>query len=225
MPNKLTASTVDKSDRGEEIETLPLLYTAMSETTANHYTWDDYQAWPDDQRFELINGEVFAMSPSPGVRHQTLQLKLAACLDAHFAGNPCQPFIAPLDLKLSHDTVVQPDLMVVCRPEQIRPTHIEGAPALVIEILSASTRVHDRHVKMGIYARHGVPEVWLVTTEPGLIEIFQLDGLTYRFAASFTANEPLTTTTFPDLRIDLAALFQGSSVPFPPLRCVKETAE
>lgn len=197
----------------------------MSETAANHYTWEDYQAWPDDPRFELINGEAVAMSPSPGVRHQTLQLKLAACLDAHFAGKPCQPFIAPLDLKLSHDTVVQPDLMVVCCPEQICSTHIEGPPALVIEILSASTRVHDRHVKMGIYARYGVPEVWLVTTEPGLIEIFQLDGPTYRFAASFAASETLSTTSFPDLRINLAPLFQVSSGTFPPLRCVKETAE
>ncbi len=196
----------------------------MSESAVKHYTWDDYRTWPDDQRFELIDGGAVAMSPSPGVRHQTLQLKLAVCLDAHFAGKSCQPFIAPLDVKLSHDTVVQPDLMVVCRPEQIRPTHIEGAPSLVIENLSESTRVHDRHVKMGIYARYGVPEVWLVTTEPGLIEIFQLDGPTYRFAASFVGSQTLASPAFPDLHIDLTTIFDSHLYPPPHLRCVKETA-
>ncbi len=197
----------------------------MSKTAKNQYTWDDYQAWTDDQRVELIEGQTVAMSPSPGVRHQTLQLKLAGCLDAHFEGKTCQPFIAPLDLKLSHDTVVQPDLMVVCRPEQICPTHIEGAPSLVIEILSESTKVYDRHVKMALYARYGVPEVWLVTAEPGLIEIYQLDGLTYRFAASFVGSETLTSPSFPDLRLDLTALFPFPLVRSPHLRCVKETDE
>ena len=171
---------------------------------------------------ELIDGDVVAMSPSPGSRHQSIQLKLASRMDAYFECRACRPFIAPLDVKLSADTVVQPDLMVVCRREQIRPTHIEGAPALVVEILSDSTGLYDRHVKLRLYARHGVREVWLVTPCPGLVEVFLLDGETYRFITACSSGEILRSPSFPGLDIGLDPVFDFPFGGQDEIRVVKE---
>ena len=145
------------------------------------YTWSDYQQLPDDERWEIIGGEIFDMSPAPSMRHQSIAGELFRQMANHLHGKPCNPFIAPADLKLSDEDVVQPDLMVVCDQNQIKESHVEGAPALVVEILSPSTQGHDRKRKMALYARAGVKEVWLVSPLPPGIEVFLLDGATYRF--------------------------------------------
>src|SRR5262245_54809384 len=130
------------------------------------YTWRDYQLWQDDQRWEIIGGNAFAMSPSPATRHQRISIALSSALFSHFRGKRCQPFEAPMDVKLSDEDIVQPDILVVCDPNQVKTTHIEGAPALVVEILSPSSLAHDRVRKMNLYARFGVPELWIVTPYP-----------------------------------------------------------
>ena len=175
------------------------------------YTWADYRTWPDDERWELIKGEAFAMSPSPTAQHQIVQTKLGRKLDEFFDGKPCRAIVSPMDVKLSATDVVQPDVVVVCRPEQIQVTHIEGAPALVIEILSDSTELHDRGIKMRLYAAHGVKEVWLVTPDPSMIEVYRLDGESYRLAGTYTRAETLRSPGFPKLRLRLKEIFN-----FPP---------
>ncbi len=120
------------------------------------YTWSDYQQLPDDERWEIIAGEIFDMSPAPSMRHQSIAMELGFQLKSFFNGKPCKPFAAPADGKLSDEDVVQPDLMVVCDTAQIKESHVEGAPALVIEILSPSTQNHDRKRKMELFARAGV---------------------------------------------------------------------
>ena len=104
-----------------------------------HYTWADYQTWNDDQRWEIIGGEAYLMSPGPTSRHQIISSALHAQMYAYFTGKPCRVLAAPMDVRLSDEDVVQPDLLVVCRPDQLTRTHIEGAPTLVVEILSASS--------------------------------------------------------------------------------------
>ncbi len=175
------------------------------------YTWRDYQGWGDDQRWELIGGEAIAMSPSPGSRHQRICLALGAALYTHFKGKKCEPFISAMDVKLSDEDVVQPDLLIVCDKSQIKDTHIEGAPVLVVEILSPSSLAHDRLRKMNLYARFGVKEFWLVTPHPPFIEIFLLDANGYRRHSAFEKDDELLSATFPDLRIPLAPVFD-----FPP---------
>ena len=147
------------------------------------------------------------MSPSPTARHQGIQVRLSFGLQAFFRGKTCQVYTAPLDVKLSETDIVQPDVLVVCNPNQIKRTHIEGAPALVVEILSDSSERHDRGVKMRLYAAHGVPEVWLVTPYPSMIEVYRLDGPGYRLIATHTPPDTLKSPGFPKLKLKLKDVF------------------
>lgn len=172
-----------------------------------HYTWDDYRTWPDDERWELIGGQVHAMSPSPSSRHQKIVGRLFRQLAAPMEGRPCEPYLSPLDVKLSEEDVVQPDLLVVCDPDQDMGSYIEGAPSLVVEILSSSTLQHDRGRKSKLYAQHGVSEYWIVTPFPGLVEIFLLHEGRYFLWNAFKPEETLASPSFPELKIDLSSVF------------------
>lgn len=170
------------------------------------FTWDDYQRWPEDERWELIDGEAFAAA-APSTRHQSLAHKLGFHLEGFLKPHKCDVFPAPTDVRLSDLDVVQPDLLVVCDDDQIKETHIEGPPTLVVEIISASSAIRDRHDKMALYAKHGVKECWLVTPFPAMVEVFVLDGDTYRWFRTFTKEETLESPSFPDLTIPLADVF------------------
>lgn len=192
------------------------------------YTWGDYQTWPDDERWEIIGGEAFllssrprtgkeliqaeqaalhAMSPSPIYRHQRVATNLTRELGIHFKGHRCQLIGAPMDVVFSEEDVVQPDLMVVCSAGQIKRTHIEGAPALVVEILSDASASRDRLEKLNLYARAGVKEYWIVTPHPSLVEVLWLEGGRYVVHKVFGKDDTLTSPTFPEMRIALADVF------------------
>ena len=186
------------------------------------YTWSDYQQLPDDERWEIIAGEIFDMSPAPTTRHQSIVAELSFQLMGFFKGKPCKPFIAPTDLKLSDEDVVQPDLMVVCDTDQITESHVEGAPALGIEILSPSTQNHDRKRKMELFARTGVKEVLLVSPIPPAIEVFLLDGATYRFVGMYQIGDEFKSPSFPDLKLNLDEVFDFPLEPGEQVYVVKE---
>ncbi len=186
------------------------------------YTWDDYRTWDDDKRWELIGGEPYGMSPAPRSRHQAVAGDLFALLHRHFRDRSCRPFISPIDVKLSAVDVVQPDIVVVCDRAQIRDTHVEGSPALVVEVLSPSTSRHDRVRKLRLYARSGIAEYWLVQPYPGVVEVLQLAGDAYRIAGVYTDAETLRSPTFPDLVLDLTAAF---TLPVPPEEQIDEIRE
>lgn len=171
------------------------------------FTWADYQSWPDDERWEIIGGKAFAMSPSPGIRHQDIVINMARELSLFFKGKTCRPFTAPLDVKLSEYDVVQPDLMVVCEPKQFQGTHIEGAPRLVVEIASPSSVSHDRLAKMRLYQLAGVEEYWIVTPYPPMVEIFRLESGHYHLHAGGTQKDSIASAVFPDLKLNLAEVF------------------
>jgi Uma2 family endonuclease len=162
------------------------------------------------------------MSPAPATRHQKVLIRLAAELEAFLRGKPCEVYPAPTDLKLSDTDIVQPDLLVVCEPDKVKPTHIEGPPTLVIEILSPSTELLDRGRKLDLYAASGVKEVWLVTPYPALIEIFVLDGGACRRAYAFTREQTFHCPAFPKLHLDLNALFELPIAPEERINIVRE---
>jgi Uma2 family endonuclease len=193
-----------------------------NKTEGSRFTWNDYRAWSDEKRYEIIDGELYAMTPSPTSRHQRVVHKLDRMLGEHFDGKLCQVFPAPMDLKLSESDVVQPDLFVVCDPKQNKGTHFEGPPALVVEILSPSSSLHDRGRKLQLYARSGVREVWLVTPYPSSVEVYLLDGSTYRLARFFEKDDTLTSSTFPELEITLAEVFDFPIDPGEEIQLIKE---
>ncbi len=187
-----------------------------------HYNWADYCHWDDGQRWELIDGEAFNMSPAPMIRHQRIVRELFIEMRSYFAKKSCELLISPVDVKLSNQDIVQPDLLVVCDPRQIKETHIEGPPALVVEILSPSTQRHDRLRKTFVYAKFGIKEYWLVTPYPALVEILLLDGASYRIHQGYGQDERLTSPSFPGLEIDLTKVF---NFPVPPDELIDEVRE
>ncbi len=186
------------------------------------FSWNDYRDWDDGQRWELIGGEAFCMSPAPSVRHQAVVGALFGQLLQHFQGKSCRPFVAPVDVKLSAEDVVQPDIMVICDRSKILDSHIEGAPDLVVEVLSPSSDRHDRVRKLRLYASHGVQEYWLVQPYPAVIEVLQLVGTNYRIAGAYTDAETLHSPTLSGLEVDLSTVF---TLPVPVEKQIDEVRE
>lgn len=181
----------------------------MDEVDRRRATWDDYRSWTDDQRWELIDGHPYLMS-APSTLHQelvgTFYIGMAACLRRR----PCRVYLSPIDVRLSDWDVVQPDLVVVCERAQILKTHLDGPPAVVVEVLSPSTARHDRIRKMRLYARMGVREYWIVTPMPPTLEVLVLDGDEYRVAGVYTNEGRFRSPSVPDLDLDLEEVFEPS---------------
>ena len=150
---------------------------------SERYTIEDYFSWSDEERVELIDGEVHAMTLAPSSRHQAIARRLTKhllkALDESGrgtdVGGSCALFFGPIDVILAPDTVVQPDLIVVCDPGKITPRAIEGAPDLVVEILSPSTALRDRRTKRILYERARVPEYLLLDPVERYAELFRLE--------------------------------------------------
>jgi Uma2 family endonuclease len=163
-------------------------------------------------RYELIEGEIFA-SPSPATPHQRVSRRTLVAFDRILTDLGLgEVFSAPYDVYLGEDTVVQPDLVVVLndRADLVGPDHIAGAPSLVVEILSPSSRRTDAVTKRAAYARAGVPEYWLMDAEACLLVILSEPvGDEFRQTAIFQRTETAGSATIPALTADLAAVFAG----------------
>jgi Uma2 family endonuclease len=187
------------------------------------FTWADLLTWPDDERWEIIGGEAFDMSPPPSSRHPIVSMRLGVELAGYFRGKRCQPYAAPFSVKLADEDVVQPDLFVICSPRQIKRTHIEGAPKLVIEILSESTQRHDRVTKYRLYEKHGVKEYWLVQPYPSLVEVYVLRRGKYELHGGYEKHETLRSPTFRGLRVPLKGVFDFPLEPGEEVQTVRES--
>ena len=119
----------------------------------DRYTVADYLSWDDGERWELIGGVAYNMSPAPTIRHHDIGINFYSLLRNRLQGKPCKPFIAPVDVVLSDEDVVQPDVLVVCDPAKITPKNIQGAPDFVLEVLSPSTSRKDLREKKALYER------------------------------------------------------------------------
>jgi len=127
------------------------------------FTYSDYVTWPDDERWELIDGEAFDMSPAPSIKHQKITGNLYILLARHPEKKPeCFVGVAPVDVVLSEHDVVQPDILIVCDRKKITEANIQGAPDLIIEVLSPSTALRDRREKKALYEKYCVKEYILV---------------------------------------------------------------
>jgi Uma2 family endonuclease len=167
-------------------------------------TADDLANFPNDgKRYEIIAGELH-VSPSPSPSHQTIVLNVAEALRAHARSRQLgRVYVAPLDVRLSDLDLAQPDVLFVARDrlDIVQTGFVLGAPDLVVEVLSPSTRSFDEVSKLALYARHRVPEYWLVDPTERTLRILVLQGEGY-------AIQPNpASVVFPDLTIDLDKLF------------------
>lgn len=187
-----------------------MLPTALPET---RLTYDDLVAmYPDEDgiRRELIDGELF-VTPAPFRRHQRLVRRLSTSLDNHFEAHPEQGevFTAPLDVVMTPHDVVEPDLLIILGDQQHISTekNVQGAPGLVIEILSPGTRRRDQTLKRDLFDREGVREYWMVNPDRNEVAIYRrvADG---SFRLDAPPAQTLTTPLLPGWSLSLDRLFR-----------------
>lgn len=176
------------------------------------FTYDDYLLFPEDgKRHELIDGEHF-MTPAPSTRHQRVSGKLFLALGIFLKDHPFGEVLdAPTDVVLSDLDVVQPDLLFISssRASIVMEKNIQGAPDLVIEIISEATRKTDEIIKRKLYERHGIPEYWIIDPELEAVKVYRISDLGYTRTAELSkeANDMLTTTILPGVQLPLSEIF------------------
>jgi Uma2 family endonuclease len=182
------------------------------------YTYRDYQTWPENERWELIAGVAYAMSPAPNRWHQKILGELHRQIANYLVGKTCEVYAAPFDVRLPEGceaddlttTVVQPDISVVCDPTKLDKRGYRGGPDWIIEILSPATAKNDLAVKLRLYEKHRVREYWIVHPDLRIVMVYsgRADGK-YGPHEVFEANETVPVGIFEDITIDLAAVFRG----------------
>ena len=170
------------------------------------YSYDDYMTWPEDERWELIDGAPYSMA-TPSTRHQRISRKLTLQVGNFLEGKDCEVFPAPFSVCLADDTVVEPDLSVICDASKLNERGCVGAPDLIIEILSPSTARHDRVVKFNKYLKARVAEYWIVDPERNVVEVFVLRGNIYA-ATAYTEDDVVSSWVLPGLDIDFKHIFE-----------------
>lgn len=186
--------------------------TARPQRKVGEFRFADYRTWPEGEHWQLLDGVAYAMAP-PSLDHQRVIGELFGQLRDQLRGHPCEPFMAPVGVRLpSHDeidddirTVFEPDLIVVCDRSKLDATGVRGAPDLVIEVLSPSTATFDLLEKRLRYDRAGVRELWLVDIVNGVVTRYTQDAQTQRFgpAEMLRAEGRIGLTALEVLELDL----------------------
>jgi len=184
---------------------------AIRDISRRKLTYEDYVLFPEDgQRHEIIDGEHY-VSPAPTPKHQRVSMRLSSRLhvfaEEHRLG---EILAAPTDVLLSRHDILQPDILLIAneRAGIVTEKNIQGAPDLVVEILSKSTRKLDERLKLARYELLGVSEYWIVDPLADRVHVFRSEGESFRKAAELSVGDILTTPLLPGLEIPLRYLFQ-----------------
>ncbi len=178
-------------------------------------TYGDYRNWPGEERWELIQGVPYDMSPAPNTRHQEILVALNYQIFRCLMNRDCRLFVAPYDFRLPEKdeaddeiiTVVQPDLAVVCDSSKVDDRGCRGAPDFIIEILSPSTAAKDQTRKLSLYEKHGVKEYWIIHPTDNILYVRTL-GPDGRYGVSeIVVGGSKKIAAVPELIIDLDAVF------------------
>jgi Uma2 family endonuclease len=180
------------------------------------HTYAEYAGWPDDVRYELIDGIAYAMGPAPARRHQEVAGEMFRQIADALEGSPCRPYIAPFDVRLPRadeaddriDTVVQPDISVICDKTKLDERGCRGAPDWIVEVLSPGSAGHDQVVKRELYERVGVREYWLVHPIDKVVTIYLLADGAYGKPAVQELVGDTTATVLPQVTIAWARVLR-----------------
>ena len=177
------------------------------------YTYADYCGWDDSERWELIDGVAYALA-SPSRWHQTVSKRFFRQLDSFLDGKHCEAFYAPFSVRLNADaddnTVVEPDILVVCDESKLNDGKgVIGAPDFIVEVLSPSTAAHDLVIKFRLYQRSGVREYWTVDPERKTTAAHVLQNGKYntRFFNELDSDAPVEVLE--GCVINLSKVFEG----------------
>ena len=181
----------------------------------NRYTLADALAWDEQDRVELIDGYPVMMAP-PSRAHQKAVSELNRQLGNYLNGKTCEVYPAPFavrpferdgDFPEDVDTMVEPDITVVCDPSKLDDVGCKGAPDLVMEILSPSSRRHDRIVKLDLYQRAGVREYWVVNPEDRTVQVMLLKDSYLLPVEDYGREDMAKVNILEDCAIDLSKVF------------------
>lgn len=183
---------------------------SAAEKLKQKYTYADYAGWQEDERWELIEGTAYAMT-APLRIHQEIVLKVGVQIERHCQSGPCKVYLAPFDVRLPRqneaddevDTVVEPDIVVICDKSKLDKKGCRGAPDWVVEVLSPATTFRDMNIKRSLYETHGVREYWIVHPEDRWVMVYTSNTNDhYDKPTIFNMDEPSPVVIFPDLAID-----------------------
>ena len=182
------------------------------------YTFADVLTWDENERAEIIDGEPVMMAPPPSRAHQEISGELFGQLREYLKGKKCKVYHAPFavrpfeqggDSPEEVDTIVEPDITIVCDPSKLDDMGCKGAPDMVVEILSPSTRRHDRLTKFNLYQRAGVREYWIVDPADKSVQVFTLEDGHYTAKDFGGIEDKLRVNVLEDCVIDLSEVFPG----------------
>ena len=176
------------------------------------FTVKDYMSTPEGTRYQLLDGEMI-LAPSPTSRHQAVSIELGFMLREFVRQYSLgRVWFAPLDVVLSDHDVAQPDILFVSnsRSDIVTEANIQGAPDLVVEILSPGTAYYDKGYKQALYGRHGVREYWVVDPGTETVEVLVEadEGLGLALQATYSIAQTLVSPLLEGLAIDLQEIFR-----------------
>jgi len=181
------------------------------------FTYRDYRSWPEDERRELIEGVAWDMNPSPSTSHQQILMALFNIIYNFLREKSCQVFIAPLDVRFPEDnepdgeieSVVQPDLFIVCDRTKMDDHGCKGAPDVIMEVLSPYTARKDMKEKLSLYEKVGVREYWLIQPNDKTVMVY-MRGKNGKYGrpAIYTEEDEVKIGILA-LRIDMEQVFQS----------------
>ena len=186
---------------------------------SDYHTYADYLTWSASYGDEVIDGTAYVREPAPTRSHQRVVLELGRQLANTLKGKPCQVYVAPFDVRLPKsseqddqiDTVVQPDVLIVCDLQKLDARGMCGAPDWIAEVLSPWTARHDHTVKLPVYERAGVREVWLIGPIERTVLIHRLEAGRYRRATLHELKGQTPIIAVPGVTIDWGSLLDEMS--------------
>ncbi|MDR1318869.1 MAG: Uma2 family endonuclease [Treponema sp.] len=178
-----------------------------------HYTYADFLEWDEGERYEIIDGEAYLMA-APSRIHQEISMALSTMLYNYLEGKPCKVYAAPFSVRLfpaedkSDNTIVEPDITVVCDPSKLDDRGCSGAPDFIIEITSPATARYDRIVKFDKYREAGVLEYWIADPKEKIVSAYLLKNGEYT-AVNYDDTGAAPVRVLPGCEIDLKTIFAG----------------
>ncbi|MDX9801001.1 MAG: Uma2 family endonuclease [Spirochaetia bacterium] len=185
------------------------------EKNKDYFTYAQYKGWPEEERWEIIDGQAYDMSPAPGTTHQEISVEITRQIANYLIDKPCKVFAAPYDVFLPEDgetedetsTIVQPDITVFCDLSKLSERGYTGPPDIVIEILSPSNASWDLIKKLALYERKGVKEYWIIHPSDKIVWKYVLAKESYGKPFIYDEKNTPSFDLFPDFKLNLRKVF------------------